>query len=69
MDITVLAGKAAEGDSDAFVKLVKQLEGSLYYMARSLLGKEEDIAFHSRGYSQTDCDMQSVFLCFVFCVL
>ncbi|MFD1137120.1 sigma-70 family RNA polymerase sigma factor [Paenibacillus urinalis] len=44
MDIAALAGKAAEGDSDAFVKLVKQLEASLYYMARSLLGKEEDIA-------------------------
>ncbi|MEK5061654.1 RNA polymerase sigma factor [Paenibacillus sp. FSL H7-0326] len=44
MEIAVLAAKAAKGDSDAFVQLVQQLEGSLYYMARSLLGKEEDVA-------------------------
>ncbi|MCM3129416.1 MULTISPECIES: sigma-70 family RNA polymerase sigma factor [unclassified Paenibacillus] len=44
VEIEALAAKAAEGDSDAFVKLVQQLEGSLYYMARSMLGKDEDVA-------------------------
>lgn len=44
MDFTKLAAKAAAGDSDAFLQLIKQLENSLHYMAKSLLSKDEDVA-------------------------
>lgn len=44
MNYTKLAVKAAAGDADAFIDLIKHLENSLYYMAKSILTKEEDIA-------------------------
>ncbi|MCM3784833.1 sigma-70 family RNA polymerase sigma factor [Neobacillus mesonae] len=44
MDITNLAEKAAEGDSNAFIRIVQQMEKSLYYMAKSILNKDEDVA-------------------------
>ncbi|MBB3108825.1 RNA polymerase sigma-70 factor (ECF subfamily) [Paenibacillus phyllosphaerae] len=44
MNLSKLASQAIAGDSDAFISLVKELESSLYYMAKSIVGKEEDIA-------------------------
>jgi RNA polymerase sigma factor, sigma-70 family len=44
MDNAKLAAKASAGDADAFLDLVKRLENSLHYMAKSLLGKDEDVA-------------------------
>lgn len=44
MEITKLAAKAAAGDSEAFIKLIRQLESSLHYMAKSILHKDEDVA-------------------------
>ncbi|MBD0381913.1 RNA polymerase sigma factor [Paenibacillus sedimenti] len=44
METKDLVAKATAGDSDAFIKLVKQLESSLYYMAKSILYKDEDVA-------------------------
>ncbi|WP_166239900.1 sigma-70 family RNA polymerase sigma factor [Paenibacillus turpanensis] len=44
MESTNLAAKAAAGDSDAFLQLVKQLENSLHYMAKSMLRQDEDVA-------------------------
>lgn len=44
MEITKLAAKAAAGDSDAFITLVKQLEKPLHHMAKSILHKDEDVA-------------------------
>lgn len=44
MEITKLVAKAAAGDSDAFITLVKQLEKPLHHMAKSILHKDEDVA-------------------------
>lgn len=44
MDLANLTAQAKSGDREAFISLVKQLENSLYYMAKSMLGKEEDVA-------------------------
>ncbi|XOK62193.1 sigma factor [Paenibacillus elgii] len=44
MEITKLAAKAKAGDSDAFVSLVRLLENSMYYMAKSILRNDEDVA-------------------------
>ncbi|MFC4101459.1 sigma-70 family RNA polymerase sigma factor [Paenibacillus xanthanilyticus] len=44
MSMTKLAANAVNGDADAFLDLVKQLENSLYAMAKSILSKDEDVA-------------------------
>ncbi|MUT64912.1 sigma-70 family RNA polymerase sigma factor [Paenibacillus sp. NEAU-GSW1] len=44
MDFTELAAKAAAGDADAFINLIKRLENSLHFMAKSILTKDEDVA-------------------------
>lgn len=44
LDLANLTVQAKAGDREAFISLVKQLENSLYYMAKSMLGKEEDVA-------------------------
>lgn len=44
MELTKLAVQAKAGDSDAFIQLIKQLENSLHYMAKSILHKDEDVA-------------------------
>lgn len=44
MNMTKLAAKAAKGDADAFLDLVRQLENSLHHMAKSILNKDEDVA-------------------------
>lgn len=44
MDLANLTVQAKAGDREAFISLVKQLENSLYYMAKSMLGKDEDVA-------------------------
>ncbi|TYP79125.1 sigma-70 family RNA polymerase sigma factor [Paenibacillus methanolicus] len=44
MSMTKLAAKAVNGEADAFLDLVKQLENSLYAMAKSILRKDEDVA-------------------------
>uniref|UniRef100_UPI00406D2F7F RNA polymerase sigma factor n=1 Tax=Paenibacillus sp. FSL R7-0345 TaxID=2954535 RepID=UPI00406D2F7F len=44
LDLANLTVQAKAGDRKAFISLVKQLENSLYYMGKSMLGKEEDVA-------------------------
>lgn len=44
MELTTLAVQAKAGDREAFISLVKQLENSLYRMAKSMVGKDEDVA-------------------------
>ncbi|RUS45668.1 RNA polymerase sigma factor [Cohnella sp. AR92] len=44
MEFTKLAAKATAGDSEAFITLIRQLENSLHFMAKSLLSKDEDVA-------------------------
>lgn len=44
MDVTNLAIQATTGNRDAFISLVKHFEESLYRMANSILGKDEDVA-------------------------
>ncbi|MFB9328160.1 sigma-70 family RNA polymerase sigma factor [Paenibacillus aurantiacus] len=44
MNMTKLAAKAVNGDAGAFIDLVKQLENSLHYMAKSIVSKDEDVA-------------------------
>ncbi|UQZ36754.1 RNA polymerase [Paenibacillus sp. PK3_47] len=44
MDLAQLAVQAKAGDREAFISLVKQFENSLHYMAKSMLGKDEDVA-------------------------
>ncbi|PWW07252.1 RNA polymerase sigma-70 factor (ECF subfamily) [Paenibacillus cellulosilyticus] len=44
MELTKLMVKAAAGDADAFIELIRQLESSLHFMAKSILSKDEDVA-------------------------
>lgn len=44
MNSAKLAAKAIAGDAEAFIALVKEHEKSLHYMAKSILGKDEDVA-------------------------
>ena len=44
MEVSQLAIQAAAGNRDAFISLIQQLENSLHYMAKSIVGKDEDVA-------------------------
>ncbi|UPK44251.1 RNA polymerase sigma factor [Paenibacillus pabuli] len=44
MEWTDLINQAIQGDRDAFIRLIRQLENSLYNTAKSMLRKEEDVA-------------------------
>ncbi|MDN4605124.1 sigma-70 family RNA polymerase sigma factor [Paenibacillus sp. F6_3S_P_1C] len=44
MDSTDLINQARQGDRDAFIKLIREIENSLYNTAKSMLRKEEDVA-------------------------
>ncbi|USB33118.1 sigma-70 family RNA polymerase sigma factor [Paenibacillus sp. YPG26] len=44
MDPTLLVVQAITGDRNAFIELIRQLENSLHYMAKSIVGKDEDVA-------------------------
>lgn len=44
MELTKLVVQAKAGDREAFISLVKQLENSLYRMAKSMVGNDEDVA-------------------------
>ncbi|MGU3473708.1 sigma-70 family RNA polymerase sigma factor [Paenibacillus sp. D51F] len=44
MELTQLAVQATAGDRNAFISLVKHLENSLHHMAKSIVGKDEDVA-------------------------
>lgn len=44
MDSTDLINQAIQGDRDAFIRLIREIENSLYNTAKSMLRKEEDVA-------------------------
>ncbi|MEO2208298.1 sigma-70 family RNA polymerase sigma factor [Paenibacillus pabuli] len=44
MDPTDLVNQAIQGDRDAFIRLIREIENSLYNTAKSMLRKEEDVA-------------------------
>ncbi|MEC0244301.1 sigma-70 family RNA polymerase sigma factor [Paenibacillus chitinolyticus] len=44
MELTKFAVEAIAGDREAFVSLVRHSEDSLHHMAKSILGKDEDVA-------------------------
>ncbi|WP_440115443.1 RNA polymerase sigma factor [Paenibacillus sp. QZ-Y1] len=44
MEWTGLVNQAIQGNRDAFIRLIRQLENSLYNTAKSMLRKEEDVA-------------------------
>ena len=44
MDSTDLVNQAIQGDRDAFIRLIREIENSLYNTAKSMLRKEEDVA-------------------------
>lgn len=44
MEWTGLVNQAIQGDRDAFIRLIRQIENSLYNTAKSMLRKEEDVA-------------------------
>lgn len=44
MDPTDLIHQAISGDRDAFIRLIREIENSLYNTAKSMLRKEEDVA-------------------------
>ncbi|MFE6078877.1 sigma-70 family RNA polymerase sigma factor [Paenibacillus sp. NPDC057886] len=44
MDSTDLVNLAIQGDREAFIRLIRDIENSLYNTAKSMLRKEEDVA-------------------------
>ncbi|MCP1181687.1 sigma-70 family RNA polymerase sigma factor [Paenibacillus amylolyticus] len=44
MDSTDLVNQAIQGDREAFIRLIRDIENSLYNTAKSMLRKEEDVA-------------------------
>lgn len=44
MNPAKLAAQAADGDREAFIRLIRELESSLHHMAKSIVGKDEDVA-------------------------
>ncbi|WP_458460502.1 RNA polymerase sigma factor [Paenibacillus sp.] len=44
MDPTDLINQVISGDRDAFIRLIREIENSLYNTAKSMLRKEEDVA-------------------------
>ncbi|MBB6022517.1 RNA polymerase sigma-70 factor (ECF subfamily) [Paenibacillus sp. JGP012] len=44
MDSTDLVNQAIQGDREAFIRLIRDIENALYNTAKSMLRKEEDVA-------------------------
>ena len=44
MGSTDLVNQAIQGDREAFIRLIRDIENSLYNTAKSMLRKEEDVA-------------------------